>query len=118
MMQQLTQPDAKTQIYTDSLTITVVEEDMCYVYHKPCLGLALVHPLDVAGLIADYREKREMTRHTIRACHCFSEPSPPVDIQQILANIYVSLGACRTIEDARMMMKELASRYEMAEQEV
>lgn len=118
MMQQLTNPDAKTQIYTDSLTITVVEEDICYIYHKPCLGLALVHPLDVAGLIQDYREKREMTRHTIRACHCFSEPSPQVDVQQLLSTIRVSLRSCRTIDDGCLMLDKIASRYEMAEQEV
>lgn len=125
MMQQLTPPDAKTQVYVDSLTIMVVEEDICYVYHKQCFGLTMIHPLDVASLINDYREKREIMRHTIRACHCFSEPQEHSyeQTQQVLANLRVSLSVYleqsgvgrETMEGVREIILRAASRDEMRE---
>jgi hypothetical protein len=106
----------QTQIYDDQENLTIIDHDACYLYHKYCGGLLMAHPLAPPETAMVFREMHEVARSTIRSCQCFSKPQKD-NTQQLLANIYVSLGACKTIEDARIMIKEFASQEEMREGE-
>lgn len=116
MTKLLSRPTDKTLIYDDQETLTIIDQDACYLYHKYCGGLLMAHPLAPAETAMMFREMQEVARSTIRLCQCFGRPQKD-NTQQLLANIYVSLGACKTIEDARIMIKEFASREEMRESE-
>lgn len=110
----LTRLTDQAQIYDDQETLTIIDQDACYLYHKYCGGLLMAHPLAPVETAMMFREMHEVARSTIRSCQCFGKAKKDTS-QQLLANIYVSLGACKTIEDARLMIKEFASREEMRE---
>ncbi len=104
-----------THILADTDNLLVDDGEVIYLYHLVCGGLKMAHSYrqtDTAILYEDH----QMIRSVIAPCCCYRMQEKDT-IQHLLHNIYVSLGACKTIEDARLMIKEFASREEMREPE-
>lgn len=117
-MQQLSKPGSETQIYDDTETMTIIDHDACYLYHKYCGGLLMVHPLVLPTKPERFRETRMLVRGIVRLCRCVQ---PAVEetytTRQLLADMYIALAQCHSMEDVRLMVKEMASREEMREYE-
>jgi len=104
-----------THILADSDNLLVDDGEVVYIYHLTCGGLKMAHSYRQTDTAVQYEDHR-MIRSVITPCRCHRMQEKDT-VQQLLANIYVSLGACKTIEDARLMIKEFASREEMREGE-
>lgn len=115
-MQQLVNPANETKIYDDTETMTIIDQDACYLYHKYCGGLLMVHPLVLPTKPERFRETQMLVRGIIRLCRCVQPaPEETYTTRQLLAEMYIALAQCHTMEDVRLMVKEMASREEMRE---
>ncbi len=104
-----------THILADADSLLVDDGEVIYIYHLVCGGLKTAHSYRQTDTAVQYDEHR-MIRSVIAPCRCYRMQEKDT-VQHLLHNIYVSLGACKTIGDARLMIKEFASREEMRESE-
>ena len=104
-----------THILADSDNLLVDDGEVVYLYHLTCGGLKTAHSYRQTDTEVQYEDHR-MIRSVIASCRCYRMQKRD-STQQLLANIYTCLGACKTVEDARLMIKEFASREEMREGE-
>lgn len=112
----LTKPTAKSQVFDDGDTLTIIDEAACYLYHKVCGGLLMVHPLEPISVSTTFREVQMISRGLILPCRCYRPaPEETYTVQQLLTDIYMALAQCETVADVRLMIKEMSSREEMRE---
>jgi hypothetical protein len=108
--------DGTTRIFTDGENLLVTDPAAIYLYHVHCGGVKMFHLLYGSRQEAqELVESLDMTP----LCRCYRPKVRFVDrhekdpVQQVLANVFIGLGTCRSLEDARLMVEELASREEM-----
>jgi hypothetical protein len=99
-----------TRIWADDENLLIADCSAVYLYHLLCGGVKMFHLLSSGGV-----DSLEMT--PLCRCHRsyvrFVERSMPDPVQQTLANVFVGLGSCRSVDDVRLMLEEMASREEM-----
>lgn len=108
--------DDTKRIFASSSNLLTIEADALYLYCQRCGGIKMFHVFNEAKETRTLVEALEM----VPLCRC-NRPKPmriiggqeKDPVQQALANVFVGLGSCRSLEDARLMIEEMASREEM-----
>lgn len=115
--------DDYKQVFADNTNLLTIDADTLYLYCLQCGGIKLFHVFNENKQEAHALvESLEM----VPLCRCYRPKVRFVDkdvkdpVQQVLANVFVGLGTCKryrgnliSVEDARLMVEELASREEM-----
>lgn len=110
----LTKPTARSQVFDDGESLTIIDDAACYLYHKVCGGLLMVHPLEPISISTTFRETQMIARGLIPMCRCYKpEQEETYTVQQLLTDIYMALAQCNSVADVRLMIKEMSSREEM-----
>lgn len=105
----LTPQDGSLQVYDEGRTLAVVEATSFSLYHKSC-----------GGLLASHGSAQNLAP----ACACPRRSSSKPDhhqvarraVQQALADVYVRLGVCQSIDDVRKVIQAIAAKDEMRDQ--
>lgn len=105
-----------TQVFTDGESLLIADPAAIYLYHIACGGCKMFHLLSCGG-----KEAQEIvdSLELSPLCRCYRPPvrfvnkNTPDPVQQTLANVFVGLGTCRSLEDVKLMLEEMASREEM-----
>lgn len=116
MIEELTSHSGRPRVFHDEQSLTVVDGEMVWSYHKACGGLLFVHPLVTLSVPNNFREYQMMARGLIRLCRCHHLPDEEYPARKLLTDINMALDQCRTVEDVKLMIMEMASSIEMREQ--
>ena len=108
------------QVFTDEANLLIIDADTLYLYCLYCGGIKTFHLF-----LEERREARAIVESVelVPLCHCHRPKIRPINrldkdpVQQALANVFVGLGSCRSLADARLMVEEMASREEMRDVE-
>lgn len=106
------------RVFTDetNMNLLIADVDTLYLYCLQCGGIKTFHLF-----LEERREVRAIMESVemVPICRCFRPNVRLVDrdakdpVQQTIANIFVGLGSCQSVEDVRLMLEEMASREEM-----
>lgn len=116
MIEELTSHSGRPRVFDDGQTLTITDGEMVWSYHKACGGLLFAHPLVTISVPNSFREYQMMARGLIRVCRCYHEPVEEYPARKLLTDINMALDQCRTVEDVKLMVMEMASSIEMREQ--
>jgi hypothetical protein len=108
--------DETKHIFTDGSNILVIDVATMYLYDLDCGGIKMFHVFS-----EDQRQAREIVEalEMVPICRChrppvrFVDKNTPDPVQQTIANIFVGLGTCRSVEDVKLMLEHMASQEEM-----
>ncbi len=118
--------DDSKRVFADGSSLLTIESDTLYLYCLRCGGIRMFHIFNENKEARSIVESLEM----VPLCRCnspkvrFARGQGKDPVQQVLANVFVGLGTCKqdrlgfiSLEDARLMVEELASREEMSRTE-
>lgn len=104
------------RVFTDETNLLIIDVDTLYLYCLQCGGIKTFHLF-----LEEQREARAIVESVeqVPLCRCYRphvrlvDRDTPDPVQQAIANIFVGLGSCRSVEDVRLMLEHMASQEEM-----